>query len=548
MQEPHPPSPVEQLKEGTIVPGIIREIRWNEVVVDIGAKAPGIVPAWQFPNPGELKIGSTLEVMFEKIADETGRPAISFSQAEQKKNWENILTKFPVDSVVTGVVKAQAKRGLIVSLDGLDAYVPASHIDLVPPMELGPYVGQTYEFKIFEINHELRSVVLSRRARLEEQAEERYQKRRRFYKGIIPDEIRKGVVKEVTDTGAVIDLDGGDGVIELANLSWGRISHPSDVLKVGDEVQAKVLQVNKKQGKITLGLKQAMKNPWDEEIPAKFPVGAKVRAPIVAFGPNGAIVRFAPGVSGYLSLTEMSWTKRIAAPADLLTIGQELEAMVVRVLKEKRTILLSLRQLQPNPWEKARQNYPVGAHIHGKVCKLVPYGAFVELPDGINGMVHVSELSWTRKINRPSEVLKIGEEVDAVVLGVDPEKQQLSLSMKVLTIDPWSEVDAHFRVGQVVTGAITNITSFGAFVRLAGDLHSLVHISQIREEPVADVHDLLKIGQSVTARVLDIDRVKRRLGLSIKALEYGPEKFAVEVAAQEAANRKPDPETPKVEG
>ena len=532
MQDLLAQSSFDKLKEGAIVPGIITEIRQNEVVVDIGGKSEGLVPAHEFLDIGELQIGSTIEVLVQKLEDKNGAPVLSYDLAEQKKNWDNILTKFPEGSVAAGRVKAKVKGGLIISI-GVDAFMPASHIDVQPPKNLDQYVGQTYDFKVLKINLDRKNIVLSRRELIEEQ---RHQKRRDLLESIQPGQIRKGVVKNITDFGAFIDLDGMDGLLHITDMSWGRISHPSEMLKQGEEVQVMIIEVNREKERVSLGLKQTTKNPWDD-IEHKYPVGAKVRGKVVNLVPYGAFVEIEPGVEGLVHITEMSWTKRITKPSEILKVGQELDAVVLGIQKDEQKISLGIRQLEPNPWDMVRHNYPIGARVRGKVRNMTTYGAFIELEEGIDGMVHVSDMSWTRKINHPSELLKKGDEVDAIVLDVDPQQQRISLGMKQLVVDPWSDIDSFFRIGDVVQGTVTKITSFGAFVELANGIDGLVHISQITEDRVDKVKDVLKPGQAVTARVIKIDRDERRLGLSIKAANYSPDQLAAETATYDMLNR-----------
>jgi len=532
MEELLAQSSFDTLKEGAIVAGVITEIRQNEVVVDIGGKAEGIIPASEFGDLGELQIGSAIEVILEKLEDKDGNPIISYDLAQQKKNWDNILQKCSEGSVVSGRVKAKVKGGLIVSI-GVDSFLPASHIDIQPPKNLDQYLGQTYDFKVLKINLDRKNIVLSRRELIEEQ---RHQKRRDLLESIQPGQIRKGVVKNITDFGAFIDLDGMDGLLHITDMSWGRISHPSEMLKQGEEVQVMIIEVNREKERVSLGLKQTTKNPWDD-IEHKYPVGAKVRGKVVNLVPYGAFVEIEPGVEGLVHITEMSWTKRITKPSEILKVGQELDAVVLGIQKDEQKISLGIRQLEPNPWDMVRHNYPIGARVRGKVRNMTTYGAFIELEEGIDGMVHVSDMSWTRKINHPSELLKKGDEVDAIVLDVDPQQQRISLGMKQLATDPWTDIDSYFRIGDVVQGTVTKITSFGAFVELANGIDGLVHISQITEDRVDKVKDVLKPGQPVTARVIKIDRDERRLGLSIKAANYSPDQLAAETATYDMLNR-----------
>jgi len=532
MQELLEQSSFDQLKEDGIISGTITEIRQNEVVVDIGGKSEGLIPAHEFLDIGELQIGSQIEVLLEKLEDKNGNPVVSFDKAEQKKNWDNILTTFPEGSVAAGRVKAKVKGGLIISI-GVDAFMPASHIDVQPPKNLDQYVGQTYDFKVLKINVERKNIVLSRRELIEEQ---RADKRRSLLETIEPGQTRKGVVKNITDFGAFIDLDGMDGLLHITDMSWGRISHPSEMLKQGEEIEVMIIEVNREKERVSLGLKQTTKNPWDE-IDRKYPVGAKIAGRVVNLVPYGAFVELEPGVEGLVHITEMSWTKRITKPSEMLKVGQELEAVVLGIQKEEQKISLGLRQLEPNPWDMVRHNYPIGARVSGKVRNMTTYGAFIELEEGIDGMVHVSDMSWTRKINHPSEVFKKGDDVDATVLDVDPQQQRISLGMKQLLNDPWSDIDSHFKIGDVVTGQVTKLTSFGAFVDLKDGIDGLVHISQISEERVEKVKDVLNAGDEVSARVIKIDRDERRLGLSIKAANYSSDELAVETASFEALNR-----------
>ena len=532
MEELLAQSSFDLLKAGAIVEGIITEIRQNEVVVDIGGKSEGVVPAHEFIDVGELQVGSPIEVLIEKVEDKNGNPVVSYDKAQQQKNWANILTTFPEGSVVAGRVRSKVKGGLIVSI-GVDSFLPASHIDVQPPKNLDQYVGQTYDFKVLKINLDRQNVVLSRRELIEEQ---RANKRRDLLESIEPGQVRKGVVKNITDFGAFIDLDGMDGLLHITDMSWGRISHPSEMLRQGEEIEVMIIEVNREKERVSLGLKQTTKNPWDE-IDQKFPVGTKIAGKVVNLVPYGAFVEIEPGVEGLVHITEMSWTKRITKPSELLRVGQEVEAVVLGIQKDDQKISLGLRQLEPNPWDMVRHNYPIGARVRGKVRNMTTYGAFIELEEGIDGMVHVSDMSWTRKINHPTEALKKGDEVDAIVLDVDANQQRISLGMKQLAVDPWTDIDAFFKIGDVVTGTVSKITSFGAFVELKDGIDGLVHISQISEERIEKVKDFVNVGDEVSARVIKIDREERRLGLSIKAANYSSEELAAETASFEALNR-----------
>ncbi|OHE74298.1 MAG: 30S ribosomal protein S1 [Verrucomicrobia bacterium GWC2_42_7] len=526
MEELLAKSTFNNLKAGSIITGKITEIRPNEVIIDVGAKAEGAIPASEFIDTSDLQVGQEIEVFLERLEDREGMPVLSYDKAQQKKNWETILTRCSEGAVVAGRVKSKVKGGLVVSI-GVDSFLPASQIDVQPPKNLDQYVGQTYDFKVLKINLERKNIVISRRELIEEQ---RNQKRKQILDEVKPGSTRRGVVKNITDYGAFIDLDGLDGLLHITDMSWGRISHPSEVLKVGEEINVVITEVDRDRERVSLGLKQITANPW-ENIEHKYPIGARVRGKVVNLVPYGAFVELEEGVEGLVHVTELSWTKRISKPSEVIKVGDVVEAAVLSIQKEEQKISLGIRQLETNPWDMVKHNYPVGAHVRGKVRNLTTYGAFIELEEGIDGMVHVSDMSWTRKINHPSEVLKKGDEVDAIVLDVDVAQQRIALGIKQLSDDPWSNIDQFFKIGDIVTGKISKLTSYGAFVELQNDIDGLVHISQISEEHVEKIKDVLKVGQEVSARVIKIDRDERRIGLSMKAAAYDSEKFAAEIKA-----------------
>ena len=510
-------------KVGDIVKGNVIEVRAKEVLVDVGGKSEGVVPGYEFEDFNAVKPGDEVSVLIEKVEDRDGNIVISKEKAEFVQNWDRILTICNEGGKVSGKVKAVVKGGLVVHI-GVEAFLPASQVDIIPPRNLQVYVGNTYEFKVVKINQERQNIVLSRRELIEQERNERRQK---LLTEMMPGDIRKGTVKNITDFGAFIDLNGIDGLLHITDMSWGRIGHPSELLKVGQELDVVVLDVNKEKERVSLGLKQKMANPWDN-IESKYQVGQKVKGKIVNLVPYGAFVELEPGVEGLVHVTELSWTKRIAKPSDVLKQEQEIEAVVLGVNKDEQKISLGLRQLETNPWEVADQKYPVGSKVKGKVRNLTSYGAFVELEEGIDGMIHVSDVSWTRKINHPSEVLKKGEEVEAVVLEVDKPNQRIALGVKQLAIDPWEHIDTYYKVGDVVSGHVTKLASFGAFIGLQHDIDGLVHISQVSEDRVDKIKNVLKVGQEVTARVIKIDRSDRRIGLSIKAASYSDEQLKEE--------------------
>jgi len=517
---------LRDFKEGSIVKGRILEIRPREVLVDIGYKSEGVIHASEFDDMNEVEVGDEVEVLLEKLENEDGMIVLSKEKAAHKQNWDKIVKVFEGDGLIKGKVKAVVKGGLTVNI-GVEAFLPGSQIDIVPPKDLQQFVGNTYDFKIVKINDERKNVVLSRREIIEQ---ERAEKRSRFLETVKVGDSVKGVVKNLTDFGAFIDLDGMDGLLHITDMTWGRLTHPSELLKIGQEIDVVVLDINKEKERVSLGLKQTQRNPWDK-IEERFPVGATVRGKVTNLVPYGAFVEIEEGVEGLIHVSELSWTKRITRPSDVLTQGQEIEAVVLGVNKEEQKISLGVRQLEPNPWDAIEHKYAIGSRVAGKIRNMTAYGAFVELEEGIDGMIHVSDLSWTRKINHPSEVLKKNDEVEAIVLDIDKVNQRISLGVKQLDSDPWKEIDQKYKIGDLVHGKVTKLASFGAFVQLQDDIDGLVHISQLSEEHVAKVKDVLKVGQEVEARVIKVDKAERRIGLSIKAAHYSDEELRRETEA-----------------
>jgi small subunit ribosomal protein S1 len=517
---------LRDFKEGSIVKGRILEIRPREVLVDIGYKSEGVIPVSEFDDMNEVEVGDEVEVLLEKLENEDGMIVLSKEKAAHKQNWDKIVKVFEGDGLIKGKVKAVVKGGLTVNI-GVEAFLPGSQIDIVPPKDLQQFVGNTYDFKIVKINDERKNVVLSRREIIEQ---ERAEKRSRFLETVKVGDTVKGVVKNLTDFGAFIDLDGMDGLLHITDMTWGRLTHPSELLKIGQEIDVVVLDINKEKERVSLGLKQTQRNPWDR-IEERFPVGATVRGKVTNLVPYGAFVEIEEGVEGLIHVSELSWTKRITRPSDVLTQGQEIEAVVLGVNKEEQKISLGVRQLEPNPWDAIEHKYAIGSRVTGKIRNMTAYGAFVELEEGIDGMIHVSDLSWTRKINHPSEVLKKSDEVEAIVLDIDKVNQRISLGVKQLDSDPWKEIDQKYKIGDLVHGKVTKLASFGAFVQLQDDIDGLVHISQLSEEHVAKVKDVLKVGQEVEARVIKVDKAERRIGLSIKAAHYSDDELRRETEA-----------------
>jgi len=511
---------------GQIVKGTIIEIRSKEIMVDIGYKSEGSVPTNEFEDlEEELKIGDQVDVLIIQLEDRDGMVVLSHEQAIFKQNWDNIRAICEEGGRIKGRIKAAVKGGLIVNI-GVEAFLPSSQIDVNTPSDLDALVGQAFEFKVVKLNLERQNIVLSRRELLEE---ERSEQRAQLLGEMVPGDVRKGTVKNLTDFGAFIDLNGLDGLLHVTDMSWGRITHPSQLLAVGQELEVVVLDINKDTERVSLGLKQKQENPW-ENIDDKYPIGEKVSGKVVNLMPYGAFVELEPGVEGLVHVTELSWTKRINKPSEVLKADDEIEAVVLGINRDEQKISLGVRQLDANPWDLAEQKYPVGSKVAGKIRNLTSYGAFMGLEEGLDAMIHVSDISWTRKINHPSEVLKKGMEVEAQVLEVDRENQRISAGMKQLAEDPWETIDNYYKVGDLVKGKVSKLASFGAFVGLEHDIDGLVHISQVSEERVDKIKNALKVDEEVNARVIKIDRADRRIGLSIKAANYSQEQLKEEEA------------------
>jgi small subunit ribosomal protein S1 len=515
-------------QEGSIVKGRILEIKPQVVLVDIGYKSEGAIPANEFEDE-DIQIGDEIEVLLERLENDEGMVVLSKEKAAHKQNWEKIAVVFREGGLVRGKVKSVVKGGLTVNV-GVEAFLPGSQIDIIPPKDLNEYVGKVYEFKIVKINDDRKNVVLSRREVIEA---ERAEQRQKFLDSVNPGDKVKGQVKNITDFGVFVDLSGMDGLLHITDMSWGRLNHPSEMVAIGQTLEVIILEVNREKERVSLGLKQMQNNPW-ENIEARYPVGQHVKGKVTKLVAYGAFVEVEEGVEGLVHVSELSWTKRIARPADVLTLGQEIGAVVLGINKEERKISLGVRQLDANPWDEIDQRFPIGTVVKRPVRNLTAYGAFVELEEGIDGMIHVSDLSWTRKVNHPSEVLKKAQEVEATVLGIDKANQRISLGMKQLETDPWSLIDERFKVGDLVKGKVSKIASFGAFVELEDDIDGLVHISQIAEEHVARVKDKLNVGDEVEARVVKVDKAERRVGLSIKAVNYSEADLKRESAALES--------------
>ena len=521
-------SKFRELREGSIVTGTIQEIRPQVVLVDIGYKSEGAISISEFEDE-EIEVGDQIEVLLERLENDEGIVVLSKEKAAHKQNWDKIVGVYRDGGLVKGKVKSVVKGGLMVNV-GVEAFLPGSQVDIIPPRDLNEYVGKVYEFKIVKVNDDRKNIVLSRREVIEA---ERADQRQRFLETVKEGDKVEGIVKNITDFGAFVDLRGMDGLLHITDMSWGRVNHPSEMLHIGQSLEVVILEVDREKERVSLGLKQMTDNPW-ADIERKYPINSHVKGRVTKLLPYGAFVELEKGVEGLVHVSELSWVKRITRPSDVLKLDQEIEDVVLSISVKEQKISLGVRQLEDNPWADIESRFPIGTVIKGQVRNLTPYGAFVGLEEGIDGMIHVSDMSWTRKINHPSEVLKKGDEVEAIVLEIKKEDQRVSLGIKQLESDPWESINDRFKVGDMVTGQVAKIASFGAFVNLDGDIDGLIHISQLSEDHVERVKDVIKVGDEITARVIKVDSIERRIGLSIKAVNYDTEQLRRETASFEA--------------
>ncbi len=525
---------VEALVPGTIVKGKIVAQLGNDVIVELGLKSEGMVEASEFDDPEEIVPGKEIEVLLEEMDAESGI-LLSKRKADRIRGWERVVTNNKEGDVVKGIVSRRIKGGLLVDI-GVPVFLPASQVDIRKPGDISRFIGTEIECKILKIDTENHNIVVSRRKLIEE---DRQASKERILAEIEVGQIRKGVVKNIADFGVFVDLGGLDGLLHISDLSWGRISHPSEMVELDQEIECMVIGVDKNSEKISLGLKQKSASPW-ESVGQRYPVGSRVKGTVVNIMNYGAFVRLEEGIEGLIHISEMSWTKRIGHPGDILTLGQDVEVMVLDVNKDKQEISLGLKQLETNPWSIAGQKYPPGTIVTTKVTSLTNYGAFVEIEPGVDGLIHISDLSWTKKYNHPGEALQKGQEVKCVVLEVDEEKHRVSLGIKQLTEDPWVRaIPEKYIPGQIVRGVVTKLTNFGVFVELEPDLEGLLHISELSDQKVESPQDVVKIGDSVEVKILRVDTDSRKIGLSLRRVQWAAEDKAAEEAKSQAQAEMP---------
>jgi small subunit ribosomal protein S1 len=525
---------VQDFTPGAILKGRVSSTSGDDFVIELGLKSEGVLERAEFDEPENVKIGDEVRVLLEDVEGDTGLVKISKRKADRILNWESIMRSKKEGDPVSGKVTKKIKGGLLVDI-GVPVFLPASQVDIRRPGEISDWIGRSIDAVILKIDEERRNIVISRRKLIEQQREDL---KRRTLDSLVVGQVRKGTVKNIADFGAFIDLGGIDGLLHITDMSWGRINHPSELLKIDQEIEIKVLSIDKEKEKIALGLKQKEASPW-ENIEQNYSVGSSHEAEVVNIMSYGAFCRLQEGVEGLVHISEMSWTKRINHPSEVVTQGQKVQVKVLEINKDKQEISLGMKQVGENPWERVAERFPTGAVVEGKVRNIANYGAFIEIEDGIDGLLHVSDLSWTKKIGHPSEVLKKGESVKAVVLSVDQEKQRIALGLKQMQEDPWTTViPANYRPGMVIKGHVTKIANFGVFVELEPGLEGLLHISEISDQKIEKPEDQLKVGQELDVKILRVDSDERKIGLSLKRALWAQEEEARENARAQRAEKR----------
>ncbi|MGZ8373338.1 MAG: 30S ribosomal protein S1 [Nitrospira sp.] len=502
------------LEEGTITEGRVVALTKDKVVIDIGYKSEGMIPTDQFSSEElqNLKISDRVQVYIEECEDADGNLVLSKEKADKMKIWEELETLYKEEKSIEGKIVSRIKGGMMVDI-GVKAFLPGSQIDLHPVRDLDGLVGKTFPLKIIKINHRRGNVVVSRRVLLEET---RDKKRQTTLATLKEGQLIQGTVKNITDYGSFIDLGGIDGLLHITDMSWGRVGHPSELFTVGDKAEVTVLKYDRETGRISLGLKQKSADPWTN-VAGKYPIGTRVRGRVVSLTDYGAFVELEPGVEGLVHVSEMSWTHEVRHPSRVVAVGDQVEAAVLNVDPASRKISLGMKQTAPNPWDMIEGKYPVGTRIEGKVKSLTDFGAFIGLEEGIDGLIHISDMSWTKHIKHPSELFKKGQKVEAVVLRIDKEKERLSLGYKQLARDPWDEaIPARYHIGDSVTGKVSKVADFGIFIELDAGVEGLIHVSESGLEPSAKLEEKFKLQDDVTAKIIKVDREERKIALSLR--------------------------------
>ena len=527
---------VDSRLPGAILKGTIVSQIGNDVIVEVGLKSEGIVDAGEFEGADNIVMGTEIEVLLEDTDSESGLVLLSKRKADIIRGWETILSRKKEGDVVKGRVIRRIKGGLLVDI-GVPVFLPASQVDIRKPGDISRFIGKEVDCKILKIDIEGRNIVISRRKLIEE---ERHSSKEKILSEIEVGQVRKGIVKNIADFGVFVDLGGLDGLLHISDLSWGRISHPSEVVKLDQEIECVVVGVDKEHEKISLGLKQKTSSPWDD-VERRYPVGARVKGRVVNVMNYGVFIRLEDGIEGLVHISEMSWTRRLAHPGEVVNLGDEIEVIVLNVNREKQEISLGIKQTQTNPWAIASQKYPPGTVVTTKVRSLTNFGAFVEIEPGVDGMVHISDLSWTRKHSHPGEALQKGQEVKCVVLEVNVKKRRVSLGIKQITEDPWIRaIPEKYIPGHIIKGKVAKLTNFGAFVELESDLEGLLHISELADHKIDKPQDIVKVGDEVEVKILKVDTDARKIGLSLRRVQWAAEEEAAESDKQQRAPSGPE--------
>ena len=516
----------KNIEEGTITEGRVIDIQRDRVVVDIGYKSEGMIPVDQFSQEEleTLKVNDPVQVYIEQCEDSDGNLMLSKEKADKMKVWEDLEVAHNEETQVEGKVISRIKGGMIVDI-GVKAFLPGSQIDLTPVRDLDGLVGKTFKFKIIKINHRRGNVVVSRRALLEETRDKR---RQTTLSTLSEGQLIEGTVKNITDYGAFLDLGGIDGLLHITDIWWGRVGHPSDMFSIGDRVEVLVLKYDRETGRISLGVKQKSADPWTK-VEEKYPGRSRVKGKVVSLTDYGAFVELEPGVEGLVHVSEMSWTHEVRHPSKVVSVGDEIEAQVLHVDQHSRKISLGMKQTAPNPWDIIEEKYPEGTEIEGKVKSVTDFGAFVGLDEGVDGLIHISDMSWIKHIKHPSELFKKGQSVNAVILKIDKDKERLSLGFKQLSADPWvSEIPGRYHVGENATGHVSKAADFGVFVELEGGVEGLIHVSEISPEMQDNLEEKFAVGQEIVAKIVKVDCEDRKIALSLWEHEKDAEQSEVE--------------------
>ena len=531
-KEDAPESALSMMIAGQILKGRIVEINKEYVVVDVGLKSEGLVPIAEFSNTEELFLDNIVEVLLDKTEGSDGQIVLSKEKAQRLRQWEYIVDHCKEGSIVKGKVIRKVKGGLIVDI-GMEAFLPGSQVDTKRLKNLDDFLNKTLDFKILKINIERKNIVISRRELLEA---ERASKKSELLENIQVGDLRLGVVKNITDFGVFLDLTGVDGLLHITDMTWKRIRHPSEMVRLGQELEVMILSVDKEKGRVALGLKQKENNPW-EEIEKKYPSGTHIKGKIVNLFSYGAFIEIEPGIEGLIHVSEMSWTKEVTDPSEIVAIGEEVEAIVLSIQKEEGKISLSIKQTEHNPWDNVEKKYPTGGSVNVEIKSLTNWGAFVEIEPGVDGLIHISDLSWNKRVSHPSELLKKGDKVDAVILSVDKASKKITLGVKQLTANPWDSIEKLVTVGSVVKGVVTKIYAFGIFVQLDNGVEALIHVTELSDQPFGKIEDVVSVGDEINAKVIKVDSQHKKIALSLKEYASKDQTKYDDIVVEESPNK-----------